>query len=330
MRSRLTAVLASLFVCLLALASSAQASFPGANGKIAFERQGPTGDHSPLFVIGPDGSGEMQLPGQGHVPAWSASGTRLAYECDGAICIADSNGNLIARHYVGPDSSFESSPAWSPDGTEIAFDAGVPVHFAPPPEIWKMNADGTAPTRLAQGGVFPDWSPDGSKIAFQSTEAGGIDVMNADGSGRIRITTGALPSWSPDGSKIAFGRGLNIYTVNPDGSDLTQVTSGGDLWYEAVWSPDGTKFALGRSNPSRTSYGVYVINSDGTAPVSIADKGYVPDWQPHPGPNRSDYKNAAQFCKADRDFLGDAAFARKYSLKGNPANAFGRCVSRNH
>jgi hypothetical protein len=57
---------------------------------------------------------------------------------------------------------------------------------------------------------------------------------------------------------------------------------------------------------------------------------FNPDWQPLPGPQRSDYKNAAQFCQAERDFLGDPAFARKYSMKGNPANAFGRCVSRNH
>jgi hypothetical protein len=40
-----------------------------------------------------------------------------------------------------------------------------------------------------------------------------------------------------------------------------------------------------------------------------------------------DYKNAAQFCKAERDFLGDAAFTHKY---GGGANAHGKCVSQNH
>jgi hypothetical protein len=51
------------------------------------------------------------------------------------------------------------------------------------------------------------------------------------------------------------------------------------------------------------------------------------DWQPIPGPRRSDYKNAAQFCKAERDFFGDAAFTSKY---GGGANAHGKCVSQNH
>jgi TolB protein len=329
--ARFATLLAGSVIVLAVAAGPAQATFPGKNGKIAFERQGATGDASPLFTINPDGTGETELPNQGHEPTWSASGTRLAYECVGGICIGDSSGNQLARYYVGPDSSFESEPAWSPDGTEIAFDAGIPdIHFPPPPEIWKMNADGTSPTFLYQGGIHPDWSPDGRKIAFQATDsAGGIHVMNPDGSGDVRITNGNLdsfPSWSPDGSRIAFGRGLNIYTANADGSNPTQVTSGQAQWYEAVWSPDGTKFAVGRAT-SLSDSGVYVINADGTNPVPVADKGNVPDWQPLPGPQRSDYKNASQFCKAEREFLGDAAFAAKY---GGGANGHGKCVSRNN
>ena len=36
------------------------------------------------------------------------------------------------------------------------------------------------------------------------------------------------------------------------------------------------------------------------------------------------YRNAAQFCKAERAFLGDPAFTKKY---GGGANAYGKCVS---
>ena len=56
---------------------------------------------------------------------------------------------------------------------------------------------------------------------------------------------------------------------------------------------------------------------------------YFPDWQPIPGPRRSDFKNAAQFCKAEGDFLGESAFAQKYGANGNGSNAFGKCVSAN-
>jgi hypothetical protein len=47
------------------------------------------------------------------------------------------------------------------------------------------------------------------------------------------------------------------------------------------------------------------------------------DWLRATGPKREDYKNAAQFCKAERDFLG-TAFAGRH---GGGASAFGKCVS---
>jgi Tol biopolymer transport system component len=98
-----------------------------------------------------------------------------------------------------------------------------------------------------------------------------------------------------------------------------------------VWSPDGTKIAFtwAKFNVSagvlQTDLGV--MNADGSNPRRITPDGFLPDWQPIPGPQRSDYKNAAQFCKADREFLGDASFTQKY---GGDANAYGKCVSQNH
>jgi hypothetical protein len=41
-----------------------------------------------------------------------------------------------------------------------------------------------------------------------------------------------------------------------------------------------------------------------------------------PGPQRSDHKNGAKFCKAEREFLGEEGFRQKYG-------AHGKCVSSN-
>ena len=78
--------------------------------------------------------------------------------------------------------------------------------------------------------VQPSWSPDGNRLAISTSDASGqnfdIAVVNANGSGRTRITTGAAwdeePAWSPDGKWIAFASDRNgnfdIYVVHPDGT----------------------------------------------------------------------------------------------------------------
>ena len=53
-----------------------------------------------------------------------------------------------------------------------------------------------------------------------------------------------------------------------------------------------------------------------------------PDWQPISSlppaePRRGDYRNASKYCKALRDFLGDAQFKKRYKNHG-------KCVSANH
>jgi TolB protein len=65
----------------------------------------------------------------------------------------------ITRH-----PAHDSDPAFSPDGEQIAFSSyrDNPDPDANFPDIWKMGADGSDPTRVTDAildDVGPDWQP---------------------------------------------------------------------------------------------------------------------------------------------------------------------------
>lgn len=82
--------------------------------------------------------------------------------------------------------------------------------------------------------------------------------------------------------KIAFvaytGEIGQIFTMNPDGSERTQITidEGGN--YEPAWWRDGAKIAFVKLTETGTS--IYVMNADGTDQVKLTDEGRNPSWSP--------------------------------------------------
>lgn len=88
-------------------------------------------------------------------------------------------------------------------------------------EIYLMNADGTAVTRLTNDtalDIHPAFSPDGKSIVFASnrdttpySQKKDIYTMSATGTGITRLTHGegdnGEPTFSPDGKSIVFERG---------------------------------------------------------------------------------------------------------------------------
>jgi hypothetical protein len=65
--------------------------------------------------------------------------------------------------------------------------------------LFTIRADGGQWTRLGESDASAAWSPDGTKVV-----AGGLRVINADGTGETRITTtpnrfsdDGQPAWQP-------------------------------------------------------------------------------------------------------------------------------------
>ncbi len=130
--------------------------------------------------------------------------------------------------------------------------------------------------------------------------------MNADGSNQTQITNdgfgklGLTWGMTPSGSKIAFIRFLSgvwgFFTINPDGSGLTQLTGISDtLAYHAIetgpggfdWSPDGTKLAFSSyvdlvsacNGINHAPYDIYVYTA---ATNSVVDVTNTATWEgPH-------------------------------------------------
>jgi TolB protein len=216
-RWSLLAVLA--LVAGLALASPAQGTFPGANGRIAFgDRE--TGQ---LYSINPDGTGLRQLT---HVPEgaaafdpdWSPDGRQIAFASDlsGQPRLYVMNRDGSHQHLVFSDQPGYNDlfPNYTPDSNRFVFSRcqvdGVCA-------IYSVRVDGTqlrALTRFQPSldvvDFLPSVSPDGARIAFTRFNAGGIQaqvyVMGADGSGAHPITPPALegfgPDWTPDGRHV--------------------------------------------------------------------------------------------------------------------------------
>jgi TolB protein len=124
-----------------------------------------------------------------------------------ALLVAAAAAGLAVRAFVGPE---ERRPRSAVGSGTIAFVSGARG------EVWTVRAEGShlssIPLEVPGGVVQVAWSPDGRQIAYALQDGGGsnIFVMQADGGGPSRVTTGqgfdVSPTWSPDGSRLAFAR----------------------------------------------------------------------------------------------------------------------------
>ena len=219
------------------------------------------------LVIDPDTGASHELPmadpDKYFMPCFVPSPDFGRLACEGFGQTDPSlNGIYTERTSDGGDlrrltsNTFDDLPGdYSPDGRRLVY-----AHFPPDFDsaglyVLKTNGTGArkvAPCCTSQG----SWSPKGNEIVFSRRATFDVHstiwVVHSDGSGLHQLpipesfcggpsddpdARGCADAvWSPDGKKILFrlttpgvGEGGDLWTVNADGTGLTQVTHDGDV-----------------------------------------------------------------------------------------------------
>jgi TolB protein len=247
--------------------------------RIAFlsDRDGATD----LYVINADGSGEARLtrtPEPESQHDWSADGTEIRF-----TVFANDESRLYS---IAPNGKGQKllgtvpgrAMRLAPDGKSVLYWTGSWTAM----RLFASRLDGSGARQLTDGsGVIwgSRWSPDGKRIAFADKDAQGvlqIFVMNADGSGRRRVTRfdepgqqAQMPAWSPDGSQLAVQSGVrgqpaHIWIVDAATGAARKLAAHVEHYDDEVpaWFPDGKRLACQSTRTGRME--IWVMNADGS------------------------------------------------------------------
>jgi Tol biopolymer transport system component len=211
-----------------------------------------------IFLAQADGSGPVQLTTQtagsaDRSPVFSPDGTRIAFvsDRDGGfpeLYLMNADGSGVTR--LTKNALVDGSPSWSPDATALVVERCCENGTS---DIVRLDLLSGLETNLTasttQHEFDPAFAPDGSRIVFVAFEVGvgNIDVwmMNADGSGPVRLTQEPAPDLSPDWQPLPIctirGTGAVDDLFGTEGNDVICALAGDDQ----VHAGSGADLVLG-------------------------------------------------------------------------------------
>jgi dipeptidyl aminopeptidase/acylaminoacyl peptidase len=225
-------------------------------------------------------------------PVWSPDGQWLAFTMDDHVHIAPVSGGLPKK--ISDFTAEASDPIWMPDSNRLV----VSIVRDEKVQVVLTDRDGSWPRRLvdAPGDVWnvrP--SPDGRFLLFTHRP---FDDLNRLDIWLVEVETGQIREltntpklrnwggiWSPDGSLIAFlsqRSGYNeVWLVQPDGSNLRQLSHAGADVADLEWSPDGTQIACTVNRQGAFDLALLAVGS-GDVRFLRTENGYHawPQWSP--------------------------------------------------
>lgn len=185
------------------------------------------------------------------------------------------------------------SPTWSPDASQIAFYQHISDQQW---SLYLMDSTGTNVQMLTNDVNSLDWAPSwkasGEKIIYTKSYTDPIWrselwQINTDGSNQERIGTveGQGADISPDGNRIVYfnyaENGGDIWSMDPDGTDIQQLTTHSNEDWWPNWSPDGTQIVFQAKRFG--NFDIYKMNADGTSQMRLTNSNAddeEPRWSP--------------------------------------------------
>lgn len=281
----------AVLMALLAPAA-AEATFPGANGPIAYEAATKIG------FVDPATGATDEAVSSGFGPSLFPGSRRLAYIrvvgfedplhrnlMETSIYVKSlhpDHPRAPGRRITGQRAFSVRDLAVTPDGKRIVFVAAHPIGYHEPEfDIWSISTHGGSLRRLTKNGVFDndvDVSPDGRRIAYAEKVNGRAQVflMDIDGSNQHRLTLDGrrdrAPHWSRDGRRIVYfsvpgggGRGNgaeDMWSIAATGGRPRHLASNAEA---SVYSPDGHQIAFLRN------YAIWLMRADGSHQRRLVD-----------------------------------------------------------
>ncbi len=239
-----------------------------------------SGDLYTMRANGTELTNLTNSPNDERIPACSPDGDTIAFE--------EYNGStwdIFALERTGGEQAYERvrltvsdaddiGPSWSPNGLQLLFTSFRDGNG----EIYQMNNDGTNPTRMTASEtneVFPVWSPDRTQIVYVvQVDADEVDADEVDADENAPDERGN----EPDGEQKTIGE---IYVMQADGTEKTNLTNNPADDTDPAWSPDGTQivFASNRNG----GYDLFVMQANGSGQTLLLDlpgDAHHPDWSP--------------------------------------------------
>lgn len=192
------------------------------------------GDGNAIYIANADGTGFTKLtnpPAASFCSDFAPSpvGKQIGFQ---RLCLTGGAG-VYVMNTDGTALTLIMAQASEPSGSKLG-----QIAFVLDNDIWVMDLATGGRTNVTSttgiGEFGPAFAPSGKQIAFVRTvsadNAEAIFVMQADGTQMTQVTPASATGfgqvrWSPDGKQLMYSQNGDVYTMNADGTGVTNITN---------------------------------------------------------------------------------------------------------